>query len=203
VALALVATWALAGTSSASATGCSNTTVEAPVLSIDQIETSLTCLINEERTSRGLQAVVPNGDLRRAGLSHSNEMVADGYFEHTSPTGLTFLDRIVSTGYTNASSWIVGENLVWGSGSYSSPQSMVTAWMNSPPHRENILKEKFREIGVAAVRGTPEGVSNPDGITVSSEYGYRAGKKVRKKARKKARSAKARKARRRARRARS
>jgi uncharacterized protein YkwD len=192
VALALAATWALVGTSSASATGCPNTTVEAPGLSENQIESSLICLINEERTSRGLAAVAANGDLHRAALSHSNDMVSDGYFEHTSPDGITFLDRIIDTGYTNARSWIVGENLVWGTGSYSTPGSMVIAWMNSPPHRENLLKDRFREIGVAAVRGTPEGLSDPNGITVSSEYGFRAGKKVRKKAR----STKARKARR-------
>jgi hypothetical protein len=116
-------------------------------------------------------------------------MVANGYFEHTSPSGITFIDRIAGTGYTHARSWVVGENLVWGVGTYSSPQAMVTAWMNSPPHRENLLKPVFREIGVAAVRGTPETISNPLGITVSSEYGFRAGKKA-----KKARSAKSRKA---------
>ena len=189
VALALVA-WALVATSSASATNCPNTTSISPLLSQARMETSITCLINEERTSHGLQPVVPNSDLRAAALSHSNDMVANGYFEHTSPTGVTFLDRIAATGYTQTRSWVVGENLVWGLGTYSTPQSMVTAWMNSPPHRENLLKPVFREIGVAAVPGTPEPVSNPLGTTVSSEYGFRAGKKP-----KKAHSAKTRRAR--------
>jgi uncharacterized protein YkwD len=191
-ALGLVWVWALVAASSAAATNCPDTTSLSPALSQSQMENSITCLINEERTSHGLQPVVPNPDLRAAALSHSQDMVANGYFEHTSPSGVTFLDRIAATGYTQARSWVVGENLVWGLGTFSTPQSMVTAWMNSPPHRENLLKPVFREIGVAAVPGTPEPVSNPLGITVSSEYGFRAGKSQ------KAKSAKKRKVQRRA-----
>jgi uncharacterized protein YkwD len=189
--LALAAGWALIGASSASATSCSNTDVEVSGLSQNQMETALTCLINEERTSRGLGAVQANGDLRDAALSHSNEMVAQQYFEHTSPQGVTFIDRIEATGYMRgARSWIVGENLVWGTGPLSTPQSLVTAWMNSPPHRENLLKPRFNEIGVAAVDGTPEGDLGDPGVTVSSEYGFRSGanaKKHRRKAHKKLR----------------
>jgi uncharacterized protein YkwD len=180
--LALAAGWALIAASSASATSCPNTEVEVSGLGQNQMESSITCLINEERTSRGLGAVQSNGDLRDAALSHSNEMVAQQYFEHTSPQGVTFIDRIESTGYMrSARSWIVGENLVWGTGPLSTPQSLVTAWMNSPPHRENLLKARFNEIGVAAVDGTPEGDQGDPGVTVSSEYGFRAGVTAKKK----------------------
>lgn len=44
----------------------------------------------------------------------------------------------------------VGENLVYGTGT---PNQMVTRWMNSPPHRSNILHRKFRITGVAARKG--------------------------------------------------
>lgn len=180
--VALAVGWALVAASSASATSCPSTDVEVSGLSEYQMETSITCLINEERTSRGLGAVQANGDLRDAALSHSNEMVAEQYFEHTSPQGITFIDRIEATGYMRgARSWIVGENLVWGSGPLSTPQSLVTAWMNSPPHRENLLKARFNEIGVAAVDGTPERDSGDPGVTVSSEYGFRSGVTAKKK----------------------
>jgi uncharacterized protein YkwD len=192
-ALALAATWTLVAITPASATSCPNSEVEAPTLSQSQTESSIACLINEERTSRGLAPVHPNGDLRQAGLRHSNDMIGGGFFAHTSPDGVTFVDRIEATGYTrNIRSWVVGENLVWGSGPLSTPGSLVTAWMNSPPHSENLLRGRFREIGIAAVRGTPEGTSNPAGITVSSEYGYRAGKAAKKKRGKAARKAKVR-----------
>jgi uncharacterized protein YkwD len=178
-AIAVVSIWALSTTGSAAASGCANTDVQMTGLSQNQMESSIACLINEQRTSRGLPPVQPNGNLRQAAQSHSKEMVDEGYFEHTSPAGVTFIDRIQATGYTRgARSWVVGENLVWGTGSLSTPQSLVTAWMNSPPHRENLLRARFREIGIAAVAGTPEPKSDPAGVTVSSEYGYRAtGKK--------------------------
>jgi uncharacterized protein YkwD len=101
-------------------------------------------------------------------------MVSDGYFAHTSPGGTTFIDRIESAGYMRgASLWLVGENLVWGSGPLSTPQSMVEAWMDSPPHRANLLRGRFREVGVSAVHGTPTDSSENNGAIVSSEYGFR------------------------------
>jgi uncharacterized protein YkwD len=169
-----MATGALLAASPASATSCSNTETQISGLSTDQLESSVGCLINEERTSFGLQPVQPNADLRQAALSHSSEMVAQSYFEHTSPAGLSFIDRIEQYGYMQgAASWVVGENLVWGSEQLSTPDSLVTAWMNSPPHRENLLRARFDEIGIAAVVGTPEDASDGAGVTVSSEYGYK------------------------------
>jgi uncharacterized protein YkwD len=173
--IAFVAAWALVGASSASATSCPNPDVQVTGLSQAQMESSIGCLINEERTSFGLQPVQPNSDLRQAALSHSQEMVDEGYFEHTSPAGLTFIDRIEHTGYmSGVRSWVVGENLVWGNEDLSTPQALVTAWMNSPPHRENLLRARFDEIGIAAVAGTPEDAQDYTGVTVSSEYGYRS-----------------------------
>jgi uncharacterized protein YkwD len=184
-AIALVSVLALVTSGSATASGCPNTDIQMTGLSQGQMESSIACLINAERTSRGLAPVQANGDLRQAALSHSSEMVDEGYFEHTSPEGVTFIDRIESTGYMRgARAWVVGENLVWGTGSLSTPQALVTAWINSPPHRENLLKPRFREIGIAAVVGTPESDTDTAGVTVSSEYGYRAGPKKRPKARK-------------------
>jgi uncharacterized protein YkwD len=174
-AVALVATWALIAGSSASAADCGPVNTQVTGLSQGQMESSIGCLINDERASYGLQPVSPNADLRQAALSHSNEMVDEGYFEHTSPAGLTFIDRIDATGYmTGARRWVVGENLVWGTGPLSTPQSLVTSWMNSPPHRENLLRPAFREIGIAAVAGTPVSRNDLTGVTVSSEYGDRA-----------------------------
>jgi uncharacterized protein YkwD len=192
--IALVAAWTVVTASSASAADCGPTGTEVTGLSEPQMESSIACLINQQRASYGLQPVAPNGDLREAALSHSNEMIRESYFEHTSPAGLSFMDRIESTGYMqSARSWVVGENLVWGTGPRSTPQAVVTAWMNSPPHRENLLRPTFREIGVAALPGTPENQSDMTGVTVSSEYGYRTfgkSKKAKTKSKAKARARK-------------
>lgn len=172
--IAVAATWTLVASGSASAADCGPVNTEVTGLGEAQMESSITCLINDERTSYGLQPVTTNSDLHQAAMSHSNEMIDESYFEHTSPAGLTFMDRIESTGYMQgARTWTVGENLVWGTGPLSTPQALVTAWMNSPPHRENLLRPTFRELGVAALGGTPVSKSDLTGVTVSSEYGYR------------------------------
>jgi uncharacterized protein YkwD len=174
-AVALVAIWALVAGSPASAADCGPVDTQVTGLSQSQMESSIGCLINDERTSNGLRPVTPNADLSQAALSHSVEMIDEGYFEHTSPAGLTFIQRIHSTGYLQgARTWTAGENLVWGTGPLSTPQSLVNSWMNSPPHRENLLRPTFRDIGIAAVAGTPESSNDMTGVTVSSEYGYRS-----------------------------
>jgi uncharacterized protein YkwD len=186
--IAVLASWTLVSGAPASASDCGPVNTEVTGLNEAQMEGSIACLINDERSSYGLQPVTPNADLRRAALSHSNEMIAQSYFEHTSPAGLTFTDRIEATGYMEgARTWTVGENLVWGTGPLSTPQALVTAWMNSPPHRENLLRPSFREIGIGALAGTPISKSNLTGATVSSEYGYRtfAGKTGKKKSKRK------------------
>ena len=174
LAVALVSIWTFGVGSSASAAACQNTAVQAPGLSPAQLESSVGCLVNEERTSHGLDPLEFNGSLRAAAANHSNEMVGLGYFDHTSPTGVTFIDRIESTGYTRgARTWVVGENLIWGTGPLSTPQSIVTNWMQSPPHRENILRGRFKEFGIAVSPGTPEDSSDVSGVTVSNEFGAR------------------------------
>jgi uncharacterized protein YkwD len=186
----MVAAWMLVTGSPASASSCTNTDVQVTGLSQAAMEGSIACLINEQRAAYGVVPVQPNASLREAALSHSTEMVRQGYFDHTSPAGVTFVDRIQATGYTRgARVWEVGENLVWGTGSLSTPQSLVTSWMNSPPHRENLLRSRFREIGIAAVVGTPRSGSDATGVTVSSEYGYRAFVKAKKRHKRKARKA--------------
>jgi uncharacterized protein YkwD len=181
--LAIGATVALASTASASA-ACPDAESVAGDVGQGQLEASLLCLINERRASSGLAPVVENQKLRAAAVRHSGEMVREGFFAHTSPSGRSFIDRIVATGYTRRSrSWIVGENLVWGSRSLSSPAMLFEAWMESPPHRANIMRGRFREIGIGAVRGTPEDDSDGSGITVSSDFGSRTKIKPRKRRR--------------------
>jgi uncharacterized protein YkwD len=158
----------------ASSSNCAGAEAEAQTLSPTELESSVTCLINQERAKAGLRFVRSSGRLRQAALSHSQDMVQRGYFKHTSPSGKTFVDRITAAGYTRrARRWLLGENLIWGRGTESTPQAMVDDWMGSPPHRSNLLRASFRDIGVAAVRGTPVDSSDLNGVTVSSEYGFR------------------------------
>jgi uncharacterized protein YkwD len=66
-----------------------------------------------------------------------------------------------------------GENLAWGYGRAGTPLAVVTGWVNSPAHADNLFRGRFRDIGVAAIAGTPGPVQIPGTITVVNEYGYR------------------------------
>jgi uncharacterized protein YkwD len=75
-----VATWTFVAASSASAADCGPVNTEVTGLSQAQMESSVTCLINAQRSSHGLQPVTPNGNLHQAAVSHSSEMIAQSYF---------------------------------------------------------------------------------------------------------------------------
>lgn len=80
------------------------------------------------------------------------DMFAKQYFEHNSPTGDNATKEAVANGYEYIT---IGENIALGN--FEGSKGLVTAWMNSPAHRENILNKNYTEIGVSAVKGTYEG----------------------------------------------
>ena len=161
---------ALSTASSPSCTGADADPVETPR---EAIARSTVCLLNEERTGRGLGDLRLNPRLSDAARAHSSDMVTKHYFDHVSRGGRDVVDRLTRTGYLGAArSWIVGENLAWGSGGRSTPREIVKAWMNSSGHRQNILTGRFREIGIGVVVGTPADGA-PEGATYTTTFGAR------------------------------
>jgi len=172
---ALVATALLGIAPGSAAADCVDQDMEARELSEYRIELSVTCLINERRSNSGIGRVRDDSRLRHAAVNHSQAMVSQSFFSHNSPNGRDFVDRIESSGYMRgARQWLVGENLVWGSGQLSTPANLVKAWMESPAHRSNLLRGRFKEVGVGVRRGTPNSANEQNGVVVSSEYGFRA-----------------------------
>jgi len=108
---------------------------------------TLVSMTNSERAKNGLGALSVNSALTSAAMAKANDMLSKGYFAHTSPDGRTPWDFISAAGYDYV---YAGENLAIG---YSSASELMSAWMNSQTHRDNILNSKFREIGVAVVSG--------------------------------------------------
>lgn len=115
------------------------------------LEVSVVARMNIVRRSHGLRPLRLNRSLHSAAVFHSRDMGRRGYFEHDSLTGTPFWRRIErfypSRGFN---SWTVGENLLWGSDTYDASFA-VREWMNSPPHRQNILSRGWREVGIGAV----------------------------------------------------
>jgi len=114
---------------------------------------TLTKLVNAERTAAGLTALSTNAALTRAAQAKANDMAAKGYFAHTTPDGKSFSHWVVNAGYAYKSA---GENLAQG---FSTESGTVGAWMNSPGHRTNIMASKFSETGIAVASGTYNGKS--------------------------------------------
>jgi uncharacterized protein YkwD len=130
---------------------------------------SILCLLNKERTQRGLPALRQNPLLDAASLEHSRDMVRERYFEHTAKDGRTVADRLRSLGYRHGFTASVGENIAYGVGPKSTPASIMSAWMHSPPHRADILRPAFTEIGIGIALGSPDG--QDDSATYTTDFG--------------------------------
>jgi uncharacterized protein YkwD len=115
------------------------------------LEDAVVNRMNQIRRSHGLRPLRVSRPLAVAADYHSKDMARRGYFEHDSANGTAFWRRIErfypSRGFR---SWVVGENLLWATDTYGAAFA-VREWMNSPPHRENILSRQWREVGIGAV----------------------------------------------------
>ena len=171
VALAVLA---LAVPASAAPARCENATTKPGQASEQVLAKATVCLVNLERTRRGMRSLRVNRRLSRAALSHTEDMVERRYFAHVSKSGTDVVDRLLSTGYLGgARSWLVGENLAWGTNRLSTPRQTVTNWMESRGHRANILKRRFREIGIGVVFHAPSGTRSQVAATYTTTFGYR------------------------------
>ena len=109
-------------------------------------ESGLLALINQERQSQGLQAYNLQSQLQAAAREHSADMACNDYLSHTGSDGSTSGDRARRQGYDW--SW-VGENIyASGNTSSSAPQQAFDWWMNSAPHRANLLHPNYTDIGL-------------------------------------------------------
>ena len=160
-----------AGASPASAaTVCASADGPTAQTSTVVLANAALCLVNQERTSRGLRPLKSNRRLANAAGAHARDMCARGYFSHDSANGASFADRIRKAGYVPRNAFpSLGEDLAWGSGSLGTPREIVQSWMNSPGHRANILYPKFREAGMGVALGDPG--AGEDGVTYALDFG--------------------------------
>jgi uncharacterized protein YkwD len=168
---AALAALAVAAPSASAAGACDAANASASTASKRALVRATLCVLNAERQRHRLRPLRLNRRLAAAARRHSRAMARKRFFSHTSPSGSTFIDRIRHTGYlSGARRWFIGENIAYGSGSSSSPRSIGTAWMNSPPHRANILSSSFSSIGIGIASGTPSGGA---GGTYTTDFGRR------------------------------
>jgi hypothetical protein len=111
----------------------------------------LTTLTNEERAQNDASPLSENNLLVKAAQLKANDMATRGYFAHTSPDGKTPWYWLEQVGYHYSAA---GENLAVN---FFESSDVAQAWMNSPTHRDNIVKKDYKEIGIAVASGIYEG----------------------------------------------
>lgn len=111
---------------------------------------SRTDLLNETNTYRvqnGLAPLALNTKLNNSSQAKAQDMVDKDYWAHVSPDGTQpwyFFDQ---AGYVYSAA---GENLAYG---FDSSAAIVSAWMNSPTHKANVLGA-YVDVGFGFVNGT-------------------------------------------------
>lgn len=109
-------------------------------------------LTNTERLNAGVSIVKLNSELNQAALAKATDMFENNYWAHISPTGTQPWYFVFQSGYKYQHA---GENLARD---FSNPRDIVAAWMASPTHRQNLLDERYHDIGVAVLDGYINGV---------------------------------------------
>lgn len=109
-------------------------------------------LTNQKRLESGLTPLTINSQLNEAAQRKAGDMFAFNYWAHNSPSGRTPWAFFQEVGYKYL---YAGENLARD---FMNSSSVVEAWMNSPTHRDNVLNGNYKEIGLAVVNGTLDGV---------------------------------------------
>lgn len=110
------------------------------------LEIKMLALVNDERRKVGLQPLKPDTALQKVALAHSADMFERGYFAHYTPEGKDPFDRMR---VAHVRFYLAGENLALAQTLAIAHQGL----MNSPGHRENILRPGFGRLGIGILDG--------------------------------------------------
>lgn len=147
-------------------------TAEEPAEELNrvQLEYQIHQEVNEERTNQGLAPLEFDSEIRTVARDYSKQMATEGFFGHRDAQGNSFQDRYTAAGYNcsvqlNKSHVLEGgENLAQSH--YNKPvntsqgvvtthktseslaEGIVSGWMASEGHRDNILTPEWENEGI-------------------------------------------------------
>lgn len=99
-------------------------------------------LTNGLRALNGIEPLEYCNDVAKVATAHSTDMATRNYFNHSSPEGKRISDRLNEAGIE----WYAcAENIAAG---IYYPYALSNGWYNSEGHRENILNERYKYLGV-------------------------------------------------------
>jgi hypothetical protein len=111
----------------------------------------LLILTNQQRQNSGLGALTDSSQLDQAAANKAVDMFSKDYWAHNAPDGTTPWTFIKGAGYNYV---YAGENLARG---FNSASDVITAWMDSPEHRQNVLSPNYQNVGFAVATGKLNG----------------------------------------------
>ncbi len=115
------------------------------------ISANIINLVNNSRKEAGIDLLVENKNLANFAYAKGQDMIAKGYFSHDSPEGKKPWQWIDKKQYDYI---YAGENLAMD---FTNAEAVHNAFLKSPTHKKNILNQKYKEIGVAAITGELNG----------------------------------------------
>jgi uncharacterized protein YkwD len=131
-----------------------------------ELRHAVVCLINKQRTSRGLPRLHANRKLNRSAQGWTRTMVNRQIFTH----GTNFASRITAVGFDWSTA---GENIAVG---FTTPFQVVQGWMASTGHCQNILYPAFSQVGTGVV---DQGIAGWGGAASwTQDFGLRMGQRA-------------------------
>ncbi len=142
----------------------------AGVKYLEKVEDLVFEMTNQARRAKGVAPLIKDDELRNVARAYSNDMLVRRFFEHTTPDGVSFDERI-SDQYRHRV-YVVGENIWYAVGYNTSKiqqlaEEIVEDWLTSPGHRANLLDPDYTHLGVGVsarqhtIRATQEFVRRP------------------------------------------
>jgi uncharacterized protein YkwD len=113
-------------------------------------------LVNRERSRAGLAPLAVEPRLAASATAYARVLSDWGRLSHVGPRGSTLVTRAEAAGFPFTV--LEGEVLAWGNFGWT-PEAMVRAWLNSPPHRQDILGPAFSRAGIGCYATPANGVT--------------------------------------------
>ena len=126
---------------------------------------AVACLVNWARRQENRKGLLQRAALTAASQHKGSKVASCGQFSHT-PCGASVTAGVDASGYRFA---VFGENLFAGAWGKATPRDVVSAWLQSPPHRANMMSGRFRHVGLAPVRANGL-LGEPDAVVWTATF---------------------------------
>lgn len=111
----------------------------------DAFEQEIVTKINALRADHGLQPLRSSRKLAKTASRHSRDQLIHDRLSHTSGNGTPFKVRAAKI----ARGALVGETVAWlPDGMSNRADRAVIMWMQSPSHRAQLMRPRFKKVGI-------------------------------------------------------